>query len=300
MKEADPTQPKSPESEPARDIFLAYRENELYKEYGSKVAEMYRALGHVVETHVFPQGTELSEIAQWYTDKEETLAGKKLVADMTVLSQAQKKGRDIHSRKTSGRLDGMFADTAFKSIAQELLGTTSFEENIESVKMENAFKFLFEAAYKKGKPKKIFILEAKIDDHELFQRLSGYKEAQDQDIAGVSKKLSEVFESAGIPRESIEIISGSNSEQESRGYKKREVYGATEAQRLQMKDPDVWVVADRHASVDAFWPEATVITLPLSNLVRTLVEKGWINLPKEEFDRQLQTTVADSVAPSFF
>lgn len=298
MTESDPSRPKTPESEPKQDIFLTYRENELYKEYGPKIAEMYRALGYVVETHVFPQGTEPEEIANWYKDNKEALSHKKLIADKTVLSQAQKEGREIHFGKTSGKLDGMFIDTALKSVAQEFLGTTSFEDSVESVKLENAFKFLFKAAYEKGKPKKIFILEAKIDDHDLFHGMGGYKEGQDH--GPVSQKFKEVLESAGIPSESIEIITDSNSESERGTYKKKERYGATETQRLEMKDSNVWVVADRHASIEAFWPEATLITLPLSNLVHSLVEKNLIDIPKQEFDKQLELAVKKSVTPDLF
>lgn len=75
---------ESKEAEKLAPAFLIYRDNDLFKGWVPKIAEMLKALGRKVEIQSFPAGTPEEEIENWYLAHKKDLQANDILADCTV------------------------------------------------------------------------------------------------------------------------------------------------------------------------------------------------------------------------
>jgi hypothetical protein len=105
-----------------KDIFLVYRNNDLFAKYISKLTEMIKSLGYNVETKSFPRGTEKKEIERWILENKEILKGKVYFSDDTCALYSfysNKEISDLRKGLKMGDLDSLFQEATARAVIGE-------------------------------------------------------------------------------------------------------------------------------------------------------------------------------------
>lgn len=260
--------PEEKEAEKLPPIALIYRDNDLFKEWIPKIAEMLKFLDRQVEIQSFPQGTDEEEIKAWIESNMGELKSKELVTDYTCQRNIPERRKylgggistDEKLLEPRENLDKLLDGVSQKII----LGKTESKikcwdaSPFEKGGMESAKEVYPEIVKqilknKDNMPKKVFIVREKLRSHAPFGEVGSGQEA--------AETLKGWLTEGGIPEKIIETDEIDDIE-------------------------GGWIIVDRHYrfSVD----RGIRLELPLADFYKNAKEAGLITVKPEELEKGMK------------
>ena len=314
--------PEAMETLETADTVIVVRSNDLFDKYLPRVTEMLRKSGKKVFVQAFPAGADAhKDIRVWMTEKNDTLAKKKLIVDRTSTHQTILRGINLDD------LFGNASVTAHFGISPRALsscgprGIRSSEQEGDRLKMVIE---MFAAVMKTiaaKKPDAVFVMSSGLmGDHFSLKNggadypdygaevADAYRtiapgqtpsmgreekvERKEKADLWATKKLLDGLELAGIPADRIVVLP-------SRCYMGQ--YGASSSvDRSKMdalKGRYIIGLEDRHWNGTGGFPEKCNLhlRLPLENLIEDVTAKGLVDMSQDDYEPKFEAALADEL-----
>lgn len=276
-----------------KNITLIYRENDLYNTLVPLVVNFLSGvLGYDVDVIEFDRTTDKSEIVETLSDKIDELQGQLIMTDLTCKPGVDD-GRLAWQQACSDlnmttSLDGIFGPVVVEFIADVESGGSGYRTQIDMkdevweddeayyAQYREIFLRVFESMPQAKYPETVFVARSRICDHDPFGRLRFHDEGDK--APGILKGwLIEAGHS------DVRVLDAENAYRLSR-------------QAKEVDDSNVWIISDRHNDshgFDADELEATVLELPLSNLLQTAMEQNLLSLEKHKVEEVIKSKLRE-------
>lgn len=168
-------------------IFIAFRDNDLFKEQIPEIVKKLQLMGRNVNIQNFPKGTEKEEIKKWYEGNKDKLQGMEIISDYTFQQYAGLKVQPelvldwIMDDAAEIAVIGSSHDKMFEASAEKAL-------DIERQIFIRIIKRIQEKT--NGRIKKIFLVK-QINNHHSRYFLKTTMELQDKSGKDQNKSLKE-------------------------------------------------------------------------------------------------------------
>jgi len=271
-------------------LFLAYRDNDLFRKHIPEIVNKLKSLGREVRLQIFPEGTTKAEMEKWYKENENDLQGMSLVTDWTFGGAAiSASGVYRGSKDYELHLDLLMEQAVQRAIFGTLpeeheKAKSDHQQSQKSIeKLLYTDQQMFEEIFKRIQEKtgngikKIFIVNEKLTAH------------SDYFVGLVAKKLKRSVDDYDLKKYNQEYANYLKQWLQNAGV--QEVYIVNFASEIPAnisQEESAYIITDRHAKLPDYSKlKEKELNIPNANLFENAEKKFGVLVKSEELSSSI-------------